>query len=115
MYEGTQTREFMLFIKNWGNQIPLGYDDGAIDTVELFGKSWKIYAGKNPQGVLVHTLFPDSYYEGEFSGDLREWLDAMANKGYITPDWYLNVGNAGVEVFYGQSEMNATVALDIQT
>lgn len=105
----------MLFIKNWGNQIPIGYDQGPVDTVQLFDKSWDIYSGENPDGVTVHTLFPESDFEGEFSGDLKDWLDAMATNGYITSDWYVNVGNAGVEVFYGNSEMNATVALDIQS
>lgn len=58
-------------------------------------------------------MLPDTPFAGEFSGDLKVWLDAMVEHGYISGSDYLNVGNAGSEVFYGNSFMDARVALDI--
>ncbi|KAJ8111608.1 hypothetical protein ONZ43_g5580 [Nemania bipapillata] len=111
----TATSEFMLWIRNWGNQVPIGYSRGPVATLELFGASWKLYEGKNPaSGVTVRSMLVDKNYDGEFEGDLKEWLDAMVQKGYISDNEYVTAGNAGTEIFYGKATMNATVALDIK-
>ncbi|KAI0422820.1 glycoside hydrolase family 12 protein [Xylaria grammica] len=111
----TATSEFMLWIRNWGNQVPIGYSRGPVATFKLFGVSWKLYEGKNPgSGVTVRSMLVDENYDGEFQGDLKDWLDAMVQKGYISDNDYVTVGNAGTEIFYGNAVMNATVALDIK-
>ncbi|KAI1424472.1 glycoside hydrolase family 12 protein [Xylaria sp. FL1777] len=110
----TSTSEFMLWIRNWGNQVPIGYSRGPVATFDLFGASWKLYEGKNPaSGVTVRSMLVDENYDGEFQGDLKEWLGAMVEKGYISDSDYVTVGNAGTEIFYGNAVMEATVALDI--
>jgi hypothetical protein len=111
----TATSEFMLWIRNWGNQVPIGYSRGPVATFNLFGASWKLYEGKNPgSGVTVRSMLVDKNFDGEFQGDLKQWLDAMVQKGYISDSDYVTVGNAGTEIFYGKAVMNATVALEIQ-
>ncbi|KAI0533682.1 glycoside hydrolase family 12 protein [Xylaria digitata] len=111
----TATSEFMLWIRNWGNQVPIGYSRGPVATFKLFGVSWKLYEGKNPSsGVTVRSMLVDENYDGEFQGDLKDWLDAMVRRGYISDNDYVTVGNAGTEIFYGNSVMEATVALDIK-
>lgn len=111
----TATSEFMLWIRNWGNQIPIGYSRGPVATFDLFGASWKLYEGQNPaSGVTVRSMLVDENYDGEFQGDLKEWLGAMVQKGYISDNDYVTVGNAGTEIFYGNAVMDATVALDIK-
>ncbi|KAI0203538.1 glycoside hydrolase family 12 protein [Astrocystis sublimbata] len=114
-FTSTATSEFMLWIRNWGNQVPIGYSRGPVATLDMFGASWKLYEGKNPaSGVTVRSMLVDENYEGEFRGDLKEWLDYMVKKGYISDNDYVNVGNAGTEIFYGKSTMDATVALNIE-
>ncbi|KAI3324622.1 glycoside hydrolase family 12 protein [Xylariaceae sp. AK1471] len=111
----TATSEFMLWIRNWGNQVPIGYSRGPVATFNLFGANWKLYEGKNPgSGVTVRSMLVDENFDGEFQGDLKQWLDAMVQKGYISDSDYVTVGNAGTEIFYGKAVMNATVALDIK-
>ncbi|KAH6660985.1 concanavalin A-like lectin/glucanase domain-containing protein [Truncatella angustata] len=110
----TATSEFMLWIRNWGNQVPIGYADGPVATLNLFGASWKLYEGKNPNnGVVVRSMLADQDFESEFQGNLKEWLDIMVQKGYISDSEYVTAGNAGTEVFYGSATMSATVALNI--
>ena len=49
-----------------------------------------------------------------FSGDIKDWLNEMASKGYIRDSDFVNVGNAGTEVFYGSSKMEAVISLEIK-
>lgn len=113
--QSTATSEFMLWIRIWGGQVPIGYVDGPVATFDLFGASWKLYEGQNPNsGVTVRSMLVDENFDGVFQGDLKEWFDAMVGEGYVSDSDYLTVGNAGTEVFYGSALMNATVALDIK-
>ncbi|KAH8892713.1 concanavalin A-like lectin/glucanase, partial [Thozetella sp. PMI_491] len=106
--------EFMLWIAIWGNQVPIGYAQGPIDVVNLFGISWNLYSGTNPgNGVTVRSMLPNSPINGEFSADLKEWLQYMVTKGFIAATDYVNIGNAGSEIFYGNAVMNATTFLTI--
>lgn len=104
----------MLWVRIWGGQVPIGYSRGPVATFDMFGASWKLYEGQNPaSGVTVRSMLVDENYDGVFQGDLKEWLNAMVEKGYISDDEYVTVGNAGTEIFYGKATMEATVALDI--
>ncbi|KAI2640989.1 glycoside hydrolase family 12 protein [Xylaria nigripes] len=106
--------EFMLWIRNW-DQVPVGHDSGPVATFDLFGAHWSLYEGSSPvTRVKVRSMLPDKNYDGEFRGDLKQWLDAMVEKKYISSDDYVTVGNAGTEVFYGKATMQARVGLDIE-
>ncbi|RYP45130.1 hypothetical protein DL768_008488 [Monosporascus sp. mg162] len=111
----TATSEFMLWIEIWGGQVPIGYSRGPVATFDLYGKTFQLYEGENPgSGVTVRSALPESPFGGVFEGDLRDWLGAMAERGYIRDTDFVNVGNAGTEIFYGDSEMEAVVALEIK-
>ncbi|KAK7757664.1 hypothetical protein SLS62_000041 [Diatrype stigma] len=120
----TATAEFMLWLEIWGGQVPIGFAEGPVATLDLYGASFALYEGQNPgSGVTVRSALPadgaspftkgGSGGSGVFTGDMKDWLQAMADRGYIRDDDYVNVGNAGTEVFYGSSEMEAVVALEI--
>lgn len=111
----SNAQELMLWLQYEGGQLPIGWTDGAKATIDnLFGTSWKLYEGKNDDtGITVHTMMPDKQFEGSFSGDLKEWLEALVQHGTFKESTYVNVGNAGTEYFYGDSIMNATLGLQI--
>ncbi|CAH0058290.1 unnamed protein product [Clonostachys solani] len=112
--EQPNTKEFMLFLKIWGDQRVMGWGDGAIDTLELFGHTFKLYYGvHSTSGQQVFSLEPDTPFEGEFEGDLKEWLNLMVEKGHVTDDEYLNHWTGGVEIFYGKSTLSATSNLSL--
>lgn len=95
--------------------MPIGYSRGPVATFDLYGTSFDLYEGENPgSGVTVRSALPTSSFDGVFEGDLRDWLQVMADGGYVADGDYVNVGNAGTEVFYGSSEMKAVVAIEIQ-
>lgn len=108
-------QELMLWLQYEGGQLPIGWADGAVATIDnLYGTSWKLYEGKNDDtGITVHSLLPTTQLDGTFTGDIKDWLVAMANHGTFTTETYVNVGNAGTEFFYGDSVMNATLGLQI--
>ncbi|RYP63993.1 hypothetical protein DL770_009270 [Monosporascus sp. CRB-9-2] len=110
----TATSEFMLWIEIWGGQVPIGYSQGPVATFDLYGTTFQLYEGVNQgSGVTVRSALPESSFGGVFEGDLRDWLGVMAERGYIRDTDFVNVGNAGTEIFYGDSEMEAVVALEI--
>lgn len=111
----SNAQELMLWLQYEGGQLPIGWTDGARATIDnLFGTSWKLYEGKNDDtGITVHTMMPDKQFEGSFSGDLKEWLEALVQHGTFKESTYVNVGNAGTEYFYGNSNLNATLGLQI--
>lgn len=37
--------EFMLFLRIWGGQLPIGYVDGPVATFDMFETTWKMYEG----------------------------------------------------------------------
>lgn len=114
----TDTAEFMLWLQIWGGQVPIGYSRGPVATFDLYGTTFRLYEGENPgSGVTVRSALPERPFgdrDGVFRGDLREWLQVMADRGHVRDGDFVNVGNAGTEVFYGDSEMSAVVALEIE-
>lgn len=111
----SDSHELMLWLEYEGGQLPIGWTDGAVETVaDLFGTSWKLYEGINSDsGIIVSSLLPDTQFTGTFTGNLKDWLEAMVTLGRFTDSTYVNVGNAGTEMFYGDAVMNATLALQI--
>ena len=93
----SSTHELMLWLQYEGGQLPIGWTNGAVATIDdLFGTSWTLYEDVNTDtGITVTTLIPEKQFEGSFSGDLKDWLLAIANEGRFTTSTYVNVGNAG--------------------
>ncbi|TVY57727.1 Xyloglucan-specific endo-beta-1,4-glucanase A [Lachnellula cervina] len=105
----SSAQELMLWLQYEGGQLPIGWGDAVATIDSLFGTSWKLYEAKNTDtGITVHSLLPDTQFEGSFDGDLKDWLEALVTIGKFTDKTYVNVGNAGTEFFYGNSILNAT-------
>ena len=111
----SSAHELMLWLQYEGGQLPIGWPAGAVATIDnLYGTSWKLYEGKNDDtGITVHSLVPETQFKGTFSGDIKDWLKALVSHGTFTDSTYVNVGNAGTEYFYGHSNLNATLGLQI--
>ncbi|KAB8237937.1 concanavalin A-like lectin/glucanase domain-containing protein [Aspergillus alliaceus] len=111
----SSSRELMLWLHYEGGQLPIGWANGAVATIDdLFDTSWKLYEDVNEDtGITVSTLIPETQFDGTFTGDLKDWLLALSKLGRFTESTYVNVGNAGTEFFYGNSIMNATLGLQI--
>lgn len=90
-------QELMLWLQYEGGQLPIGWGNGAVATIDsLFGTSWKLYEDVNTDtGITVHSMLPDTQFEGSFEGDLKDWFAALVNLGRFTDQTYVNVGNAG--------------------
>jgi hypothetical protein len=92
----TSAHEYMLWLQYAGGQLPIGYGDGVVETVTLFGRKWDLYEGLNGDtGITVHSMLPQEQYDGSFSGNLKDWLTAFVTLGRIGSSTYVNVGNAG--------------------
>lgn len=111
----TAAQELMLWLQYEGGQLPIGWGDGTTATIDsLFGTSWKLYEGLNEKtGIMVRSLLPEVQFDGSFTGDLKDWLEAMVTLGRFKNSTYVNVGNAGTEFFYGDSVLKATLGLQI--
>ncbi|KAL9094263.1 MAG: hypothetical protein Q9165_003403 [Trypethelium subeluteriae] len=111
----TDSHELMLWLQYEGGQTPIGWSKTPAYTVDsLFGTSWKLYEGVNEDtGITVSSLLPDTQFDGSFSGDLMDWFQVFVTRGTFKSSTYLNVGNAGTEIFYGDSTMSSTLALQI--
>ncbi|KAF4542113.1 Family 12 glycoside hydrolase protein [Lasiodiplodia theobromae] len=111
----SNAQELMLWLQYEGGQLPIGWTDGAVATIDnLYGTSWKLYQGKNEDtGITVSSLLPDTQFTGSFSGDIKDWLLALVKQGVFTESTYVNVGNAGTEPFYGDAVFEATLGLQV--
>ncbi|EME39063.1 glycoside hydrolase family 12 protein [Dothistroma septosporum NZE10] len=112
----SSAQELMLWLRYEGGQVPIGYSSGSVATVQLYNKSWKLYQGKNEDtGITVSSLLVDEadQYYGSFEGDIKDWLLAMVDQGLFTTSTYVNVGNAGMEPFYGTVDFKNTLGLQI--
>lgn len=96
------SHELMLWLEYEGGQLPIGWGNGVAGTVDdLFGTSWKLYEDYNTDtGILVSSLLPDKQFDGSFTGDLKDWLEAMVTLGLFKESTYVNVGNAGYVTFF---------------
>ncbi|ROV90517.1 hypothetical protein VMCG_09829 [Cytospora schulzeri] len=99
-------QELMLWLHWEGGQVPIGWGDGPVATIDgLFGKDgWKLYQGKNTgTGITVSSLLApaDNMFQGSFEGDIKNWLTAMSEQGIFSTSTFVNVGNAGMEPYWG--------------
>lgn len=110
----SSAQELMLWLSFTGGQLPIGWPTPVATISSLYGTSWKMYQGVNEDtGITVSSLLPDKQFDGTWEGDVKEWLEALAEQGVFNKDTYVNVGNAGTEMFYGDAIVNATVGLQI--
>ncbi|CAN8101226.1 unnamed protein product [Discula destructiva] len=114
------TKEVMMWLHWQGDQRPLAWNNGTKATFDLYGKSWDMFQGINYNladgaGVEVTTITPQTDYgaTGAWSGDIKDWLDALVTHGTITDDYYVTNANAGTEQYWGDSVLESTVALEI--
>ncbi|KAL8823527.1 MAG: hypothetical protein Q9191_005773 [Dirinaria sp. TL-2023a] len=93
----TAAQELMLWLQYEGGQLPIGWDRGPAATIDsLFGTSWKLYEDVNhSSGMTVHSMLPNTQFDGSFAGDLKEWFEALVKLGRFTDATYVNIGNAG--------------------
>ncbi|EKG13159.1 Glycoside hydrolase family 12 [Macrophomina phaseolina MS6] len=101
----SNAQELMLWLQYDGGQLPIGWTAGAVATIDnLYGTSWKLYQGKNDDtGITVSSLLPDTQFDGSFSGDIKDWLEALVKQGLFTE----------TEPFYGDCVLDATLALQV--
>jgi hypothetical protein len=90
-----------------GGQLPIRRADGPVATIDgLFEKDgWKLYQGKNEDtGMTVLSLLVDinNQLSRVFEGNSRDWLVAVSEQGIFSGKTYVNVGNGGMEPFYGK-------------
>lgn len=86
----------MLWLQYEGGQLPIGWGSTPTTIDSLFGTSWKLYEGVNTDsGITVHSMLPDTQFDGAFAGDLKEWLEALVAIGRFEDSSYVNVGNGG--------------------
>ncbi|KAK4539856.1 hypothetical protein LTR36_010317 [Oleoguttula mirabilis] len=112
----SSAQELMLWLRYEGGQEPIGYADGVVATITLYGKTWSLYQGTNTDtGITVSSLLVDQsdQYLGYFAGDIKDWLLAMVDQGLFGTDTYVNVGNAGMEPFYGTVSFENKLGLQI--
>ncbi|KAI7202939.1 hypothetical protein D0869_12125 [Hortaea werneckii] len=112
----SSAQELMLWLRYEGGQLPIGYADGVKATIQLYGKSWDMYQGVNEDtGITVTSLVvdEDDQYWGWFAGDIKDWLLALVDQGLFSSSTYVNVGNAGMEPFYGTVDFQNKLGLQI--
>lgn len=118
----TSAQELMLWITWEGGQVPIGWGEGPVATIDgLYGKDgWKLYQGLNEDtGITVTSLLApeaDQYGDltgGSFSGDIKDWLVALTKQNVFAESTYVNVGNAGMEPYWGTVTFDNTLKLRI--
>jgi xyloglucan-specific endo-beta-1,4-glucanase len=118
----SKAQELMLWLYWHGGQVPIGWAEGPTATINgLFGKDgWKLYQGLNRDtGIVVSSLLApeDDMFGGaeggQFSGDIKDWLVALAKNGVFEETTFVNVGNAGNEPYWGDVFFDNTLGLRI--
>ncbi|KAF5606204.1 xyloglucan-specific endo-beta-1 4-glucanase A [Fusarium subglutinans] len=118
----SKAQELMLWLNWQGGQVTIGWGEGPIATIDgLFGKDgWKLYQGVNADtGITVSSLLcpEDGQFGdedgGSFEGDIKDWLVALSKEGVFKSDTYVNVGNAGMEPYYGTVDFDNHLSLRI--
>jgi xyloglucan-specific endo-beta-1,4-glucanase len=111
-------QELMLWIRYEGGQVPIGWDKGPVATIDgLYGKDgWQLYQGLNTDtGITVSSLLvaEGNQFAGSFTGDIKDWLVALSKQGVFSTSTYVNVGNAGMEPFWGTVTFDNNLSLRI--
>lgn len=107
-------QELMLWLDYTGGQLPIGWPTVKATISDLYGTSWKLYQGVNKDtGITVSSLLPDKQFVGSFTGDIKDWLEALVKVGVFKASTFVNVGNAGTEPFYGNALMKAKLGLQV--
>ncbi|KAF5625541.1 xyloglucan-specific endo-beta-1 4-glucanase A [Fusarium tjaetaba] len=118
----SNVQELMLWLNWQGVQVPIGWGGGPVATIDgLFGKDgWKMYQGVNADtGITVTSLLcpEDSQFGNEeggiFEGDIKDWLVALSKEGVFKSNTYVNVGNAGMEPYYGTVDFDNHLSLRV--
>ncbi|ORY60955.1 concanavalin A-like lectin/glucanase domain-containing protein [Pseudomassariella vexata] len=114
----SNAQELMLWIAYEGGQVPIGWSDGPVATIDgLFGKDgWELYQGVNTDtGITVSSLLvpENDQFKGNFEGDIKDWLLALSKQGVFSTTTYVNVGNAGIEPYWGTVMFDNSLALRI--
>ncbi|VUC37977.1 unnamed protein product [Clonostachys rosea] len=118
----TAAQELMLWVRYEGGQVPIGWAEGPVATINgLYGKDgWKLYQGVNTDtGITVSSLLVDENNQfgnqtgGSFEGDIKDWLLALSKQGVFSESTYVNVGNAGMEPFWGTVTFDNNLSLRI--
>lgn len=114
----SKAQEHMLWLRYEGGQLPIGWSDGPIATINnLYSKTWDLYRGLNEDtGIMVSSLIvrENQQFRGRFKGDIKDWLVALSKEGLFTQSTYVNVGNAGMEPFWGKVSFKNTIALEVK-
>lgn len=114
----SSAQELMLWVAYEGGQVPIGYSSGPVATIDgLYNKDgWQLYQGKNTDtGITVSSLLvpEDDQFQGNFEGDIKDWLSALAKQGVFSTSTYVNVGNAGMEPYWGTVTFDNYLSLRI--
>jgi xyloglucan-specific endo-beta-1,4-glucanase len=119
----SNAQELMLWLRWEGGQVPIGWVEGPIATINgLYGKNgWKLYQGMNTDtGIRVTSLLApedDQFGDlsgGDFEGDIKDWLVELADQKVFSHNTYVNVGNAGMEPYWGTVNFNNHLSLRIE-
>lgn len=91
----------MVWFQHSPNVVPLG--GSPTGTVSIAGKSWQYWAcmGGCQNGVPVISYIPPSGSFGEWSFDLKAFIDHAVSVNVIKPEWYLSNVFAGFEIWSG--------------
>lgn len=114
-----EAQELMLWLAYEGGQVPIGWADGVVATIDgLYGKDgWSLYQGKNTDtNITVSSLLvaEDNQFDGTFDGDIKDWLVAISEQGVYSTSTYVNVGNAGMEPYWGTVTFDNYLSLRIE-
>lgn len=86
----------MLWLEWVGGQGPIGTGQATKRILNLYGQDWTLYEGINEDiHVTVRSLLPDKQYNGQFKGDMKEWLMKLVEAGIFRDDAYLIIANLG--------------------
>lgn len=101
---------FRLYICVADDRVPGSYGaDGAavpVATADIAGQSWKLYKG--PNGQMTVFSFVATSTVNDFSGDMKDFFDYLAeNQDYDESQYLLSAG-AGTEPFTGSDAVFTT-------
>lgn len=88
-----------------------GKPEALATNVEVAGQTWDLYKGPNGQMTVFSFLATSTV--NDFSGDMLDFFDYLAeNQGYDTSQYLLSAG-AGTEPFTGSDAVFTTSGYSI--